>query len=178
MVCRVGGLRVRPIMCTYTYMPTRPADPLEEISSLCACFNVRRAARAVTQLYDRVLAPTGLRATQVTLLVALARAGAIPFTRLAAMLGMDRTTLTRNLAPLERDGLLTLRPGPDRRVKLATITGKGRKLLEQAIPLWRRAQRQITQGIGAGRWDALRRELQRITELSGDVEPDSERSSP
>jgi DNA-binding MarR family transcriptional regulator len=159
-------------------MPTRSADPLEEISTLCACFNVRRAARAVTQLYDRELAPAGLRATQVTLLVALARAGALPFTRLAAVLGMDRTTLTRNLAPLERDGLVTLRPGADRRVKLATITPKGREVLEQAIPLWRRAQRQITQGLGAGRWDAIRRELQRITELSGDADPDSERSSP
>ncbi|HET6577668.1 MAG TPA: MarR family winged helix-turn-helix transcriptional regulator [Gemmatimonadales bacterium] len=159
-------------------MPTRPADPLEEISTLCACFNVRRAARAVTQLYDRELAPTGLRATQVTLLVALARAGGLPFTRLAAVLGMDRTTLTRNLAPLERDGLLTLRPGADRRVKLATITAGGREVLQQAIPLWRRAQRQITEGIGAGRWDAIRRELQRITELSGDADPDSERSSP
>jgi DNA-binding MarR family transcriptional regulator len=159
-------------------MPTRPADLLEEISTLCACFNVRRAARAVTQLSDRELAPSGLRATQVTLLVALARAGAIPFTRLAAVLGMDRTTLTRNLAPLERDGLVTLRPGPDRRVKLATITAKGREVLEQAIPLWRRAQRQITQRIGAGQWDAIRRQLQRITELSGDADPDSERSSP
>jgi DNA-binding MarR family transcriptional regulator len=159
-------------------MSSRPADPLEEMSTLCACFNVRRAARAVTQLYDRVLAPTGLRATQVTLLAALARAGSIPFARLAAILGMDRTTLSRNLAPLERDGLLTLRPGPDRRVKLATITGKGRKLLEQAIPLWQLAQRQITGGIGAGRWEVIRRELGRIAELSGEAEPESERSSP
>lgn len=159
-------------------MPTRSADPLEEIATLCACFNVRRAARAVTQLYDRELAPAGLRATQVTLLVALARAGALPFTRLAAVLGMDRTTLTRNLAPLERDGLVALRPGADRRVKLATITPRGREVLEQAIPLWRRAQRHITQGIGAGQWNAIRRQLQRITELSADADPDSERSSP
>ena len=151
-------------------MPKPASDPLDEIAAACACFNVRRAARAVTQLYDRVLAPSGLRATQVTLLVALARRGALPFTRLADILGMDRTTLTRNLTPLKRDGLLTLGPGPDRRVKLASITAKGRKQLEQAIPLWQRAQRQITGGLGAGRWDAIRRDLHRVTALSGDAD--------
>jgi DNA-binding MarR family transcriptional regulator len=152
-------------------MTRHASDPLDEIAISCACFNVRRTARAVTQLYDRMLAPTGLRATQVTLLVALARAGAIPFTRLAAVLGMDRTTLTRKLTPLQRDGLLTLGPGPVRRVKLASITGKGRKQLEQAVPLWQRAQRQITDGLGAGRWDAIRRDLQRVAALSGDADP-------
>ncbi|HJX86773.1 MAG TPA: MarR family winged helix-turn-helix transcriptional regulator, partial [Gemmatimonadales bacterium] len=75
------------------------------MSTDCACFNVRKAARALTAFYDQVMAPTGLRATQGTLLVALARAGDIPVTRLAGILGMDRTTLTRNLEPLERDRL-------------------------------------------------------------------------
>jgi DNA-binding transcriptional ArsR family regulator len=107
-------------------MPKHP-DPatLAEISTHCACFNLRRAARAVTQLYDHTLAPSGLRATQVTLLVALAKAGPVPFTRLASALGMDRTTLTRNLAPLERDGFVTQSPGADRRVKLVRITDAG-----------------------------------------------------
>jgi len=147
----------------------RPAT-LEAISSDCACFNVRRAARAITQFYDRLLAPSGLRATQMTLLVALARAGAIPFTRLAGVLGMDRTTLTRNVAPLERDGLLRMRPGPDRRVKLVAITDKGRTALAGAIPLWEAAQRRITEGIGPGRWGTIRREIQQLAALAG--EPD------
>jgi DNA-binding MarR family transcriptional regulator len=141
------------------------------ISGSCACFNLRRAARAITQLYDRALAPSGLRATQFTLLVALARAGAVPFTTLASALGMDRTTLTRNVGPLARDGLLTMRPGPDRRVKLVEITGRGRKTLAGAIPLWERAQRRITGGLGPARWDALRREIERITALAGDTAP-------
>ena len=93
---------------------------------------MRKAARALTAFYDQVMAPTGLRATQGTLLVALARAGDIPVSRLAGILGMDRTTLTRNLAPLERDRLVTVRPGEDRRVKLAGITEKGRKTLAAA----------------------------------------------
>jgi DNA-binding MarR family transcriptional regulator len=149
-------------------MPKRRTPPsLAEISSHCVCFNVRRAARAITQAYDRTLAPSGLRATQVTLLVALARAGAVPFTRLAGILGMDRTTFTRNVAPLKRDGLLTMRRGPDRRVKLVAITTSGRNALAAAIPLWEQAQRRITGGIGAGRWDALRREIEHITVLAG-----------
>lgn len=141
---------------------------LEEISLRCACFNVRRAARAVTQLYDHALAPSGLRATQLTLLVALSRAGSIPFTRLAGVLGMDRTTLTRNLVPLERDGLVAQRPGADRRVKLVALTGKGSKALAAAIPLWRQAQEQITAGIGLERWEILRQDIQQIASLAGE----------
>jgi DNA-binding MarR family transcriptional regulator len=148
---------------------TRPnPDAIEAIATLCACRNVRRAARAVTGLYDRVLAPTRLRATQVTLLVALEKAGPIPFTRLAGVLGMDRTTLTRNLEPLRRAGLLILRPGEDRRVRLATITPTGRKAITAAIPLWEEAQRQITDGLGRGRWEAVRRDLQQLTALAGE----------
>jgi DNA-binding MarR family transcriptional regulator len=139
------------------------------MSTDCACFTVRKTARALTSLYDRVLAPTGLRTTQATLLVALARAGDIPVTRLAGILGLDRTTLTRNLAPLERDGLVGIRPGPDRRIKLAGITEAGRKVLAAAMPLWREAQRQITSAAGAARWETLRRELGRITALADEA---------
>jgi DNA-binding MarR family transcriptional regulator len=148
---------------------TRPdPDAIEAIATLCVCRSVRRAARAVTGLYDRILAPTGLRATQVTLLVALEKAGAVPFTRLAGALGMDRTTLTRNLEPLRRAGLLTLRPGEDRRVRLAGITERGRKAITAAIPLWEQAQRQITDGLGQGRWNVVRRDLQQLTALAGE----------
>lgn len=155
---------------------TTPLDPatLVAMSTDCACFNVRKAARALTALYDRALAPTGLRATQGTLLVALARAGDVPVTRLAGILGMDRTTLTRNLEPLRRARLVVIRPGPDRRVKLAALTEAGRKALAQAIPLWREAQRQVVEGTGSGRWEALRRELGRITELADDAEPEAD----
>ena len=163
-------------------MPTElDPDALLAMSTDCACFNVRKAARALTAFYDQVMAPTGLRATQGTLLVALARAGDIPVTRLAGILGMDRTTLTRNLEPLERDRLVVIRPGEDRRVKLAGITEKGRKTLAAAIPFWREAQRQIAEGTGAGRWTELRRELGRITALAdeaagGAAEPDEGRT--
>jgi DNA-binding MarR family transcriptional regulator len=145
---------------------------LDEIATACACFNFRRAARAITQRYDRTLAPSGLRATQVTLLVALSKAGAIPFTRLAKVLGMDRTTLTRNVNPLKRQGLVSQNPGPDRRVKLLSITPKGSRALSAAIPLWETAQAAVVSSIGAGRWTALRREIQAIASLAGDTSTD------
>jgi DNA-binding MarR family transcriptional regulator len=160
-------------MCICTYMPTRSVDAsVLAISTDCACLNVRRTARAITALYDRTLAPTGLRAGQLTLLVALERAGPVPFTRLAGVLGMDRTTLTRNLAPLRRDRLVALGPGPDRRVRLATITEKGRKVLTAAIPLWEEAQDRIAGALGPGRWQAIRRDLHRLAELAGDDMPE------
>jgi DNA-binding MarR family transcriptional regulator len=145
---------------------------LDEIATGCACFNFRRATRAITQLYDHVLAPSGLRATQLTLLVGLSRSGAVPLTRLAPVLGMDRTTLTRNLGPLERDGLVVHRPGSDRRVTLLEITPKGSKVLAKAIPLWQQAQQQITSGLGAGRWHTLQREIQQVAALAGDADTD------
>jgi len=74
---------------------------------------------------------------------------------------------------LRRARLVAVRPGPDRRVKLAGITEAGRQALAQAMPLWREAQRQVVEGTGSGRWDALRRELGRITELAGDDAPDA-----
>lgn len=149
-------------------MPRRPDPRIAAIATECACLNVRRTARAVTQLYDRTLAPLGLRATQVTLMVALERAGPVPFTRLAEALGMDRTTLTRNLAPLQRDRLVSLRPGPDRRVRLAALTDKGRASLAAAVPLWEEAQRRITGALGPGQWDGIRRDLHRLAELAGE----------
>ena len=148
---------------------TRPdLRAIEAMATSCACLNVRRAARAVTALYDRTLAPTGLRATQVTLLAALEKAGPVPFTRLAGVLGMDRTTLTRNLEPLRRAGLLTLGPGEDRRVRLAAITEKGRRTLAAATPLWEQAQRRITMGMGGERWELVRREIRQLAALAGE----------
>jgi len=141
---------------------------LVAMSTDCACFNLRRATRAVTQLYDQKLGPSGLRVTQVSLLVALARAGAVPSSRLAEILGMDPTTLSRNLAPLRRAKFLTFTAGrPDRRVKLVALSAKGRDALAVAAPLWEAAQRQLTEALGLERWAALRQEIGRITSLAG-----------
>ena len=117
----------------------------------CSCFNLRRAARRVTQVYDHALAPSGLKATQFSLLAVLrgVKAGeGIAMTRLAKKLGTDRTTLTRNLGVVERKGLVTIRTGEDPRSRLVSLTGAGRAALNQAAPLWAMAQGELGRHIG------------------------------
>jgi DNA-binding MarR family transcriptional regulator len=110
----------------------------------CLCFAVRRAARAVTQRYDAHLRLSGLRATQFTLLVVLKNAGPQPQSRLAEILGMERTTLTRNLRPLLARGYVTYEVGEeDRRVRQIAITAAGTQVTARALPHWRKAQREI-----------------------------------
>ncbi|HET6281980.1 MAG TPA: MarR family winged helix-turn-helix transcriptional regulator [Polyangia bacterium] len=110
----------------------------------CLCFAVRRAARAVTQRYDAHLRPSGLRATQFTLLVVLKNGGPQPQSRIAELLGMERTTLTRNLRPLLARGYVTYEVGEeDRRVRQIAITPAGTQTIARALPHWRKAQREI-----------------------------------
>jgi DNA-binding MarR family transcriptional regulator len=127
----------------------------------CACFNLRRAARAVTQAYDEALRPSGIRATQFSLLAALALEGPATITRLADAMGMDRTTLTRNLKPLLKDGLVEMAEGSDRRRRRVGLTGRGMETLEQALPLWRAAQARVIDGLGTARWTGMLRDLER-----------------
>jgi len=117
----------------------------------CSCFNLRRAARRVTQIYEHALAPSGLKATQFSLLAVLdgSEPGVgIAMTRLAKILGTDRTTLTRNLGLVERDGLVTINAGADSRSRLVVLTEAGRAALKRAAPLWARAQAKLARHIG------------------------------
>jgi DNA-binding MarR family transcriptional regulator len=109
----------------------------------------------VTQLYDDVLRPSGLRATQFSLLMLIRGAGKVPMTELAEAAVMDRTTLKRNLALLEREGLVRIEPGDDARVREVILTKAAEKRLAAALPYWRRAQAQVTGNLGQGRADRL-----------------------
>jgi DNA-binding MarR family transcriptional regulator len=153
----------------YTPIVTRPpANPasLSDASAGCVCSHLRRSARAVTQFYDRTLAPTGLRATQFTLMTVVRRTGGFPFSSLADVLGMDRTTLTRNLRPLEREGLVKIVPGSDRRVRLVRLTSLGERKHAEAEPLWAKAQGRVTEGIGEKTWRTLQKDLSRTIAVS------------
>lgn len=126
----------------------------------CVCFALRKSARAVTQLYDSTLAPCGLRATQFSLLAVLRFGGPLTISKLSEAMVMDRTTVTRNLAPVEKQGLVKISPGRrDRRTKEITITVKGRKRLSQAEPLWAVAQAHMIKAMGAKRSERLLFEL-------------------
>ena len=114
----------------------------------CACTKVRMAARAVTRTYDDVLRPTGLRATQLSVLAAIAIDGAMSIAALAKFLGMDRSTLTRNLQPLQKDGLVSLGAEGWRRSRTLEITKTGRARLREAAPLWEKAQQILMRKLG------------------------------
>jgi len=137
-----------------------------EMIETCACHKSRMAARAVTRAYDEALRPVGLRATQVSLLAAVAVDGAMSITALARLLGMDRSTLTRNLAPLEKEGLLALGDEGWRRSRTLTITGPGRERLRAATPLWEAAQSRLRRGLGGERWDEVRHSLEHLIETA------------
>lgn len=110
----------------------------------CTCGVLRRAARAATAVYDSALKPTGLRVTQFAILRILDRAGPLPVTRLAAEAALERTTMARNLDPLERRGLVRIAPGEeDARSRLAALTEAGREALAEATPHWLRAQAEV-----------------------------------
>ncbi len=125
------------------------------MSETCTCANLRQATRAVTQLFDEALRPTGLRATQFTLLIAIARLGAITMTDLASTMVMDRTTLSRNIKPLVDRGLVDATPGLDRRSRVVALAPDGDALIARALPLWERAQTRMVQTLGNPTWTRL-----------------------
>ncbi len=130
-----------------------------EGTSICTGFNLRKAARAVSQYYDSVMQPTGLKGTQFSLLASLAGLGPVPISQLAEYMVMDRTTLSRNLKPLVGQGLIAVEPGEDRRARVIALTGDGLKTLGRALPYWREAHAGMTKRMGKAGRDRLLRGL-------------------
>ena len=121
----------------------------------------------VTQHYDHQFRAVGLRSTQFNLLAAVKDAGPVSMTRLADILGMDRTTLNRDLKPLLRDGLVRVKKGRDRRVRLVSLTKVGKTKVRAGFPIWRRLQDQLHEGMGKKHWKSLRKELSRTSHVVG-----------
>ena len=123
----------------------------------CNCLAVRQAARHITQFYDRYLAPSGLRTTQFSILAKLRRLGPMTINALAAEMVMDRTTLGRNILPLERDGLIAVEQGRyDRRSKELRVTEAGEASFRAAMKGWREAQHRFEAAFGAERTADMR----------------------
>lgn len=132
-------------------------------SEACNCFAVRAAARHVTQFYDQCLAPTGLRTSQFSILAKLRRKGPLTINALAEDMVMDRTTLSRNLMPLERDGLIRIEPtASDRRSKELHLTKTGEKRLQEALKAWSQAQVRFEASFGTEQSAELRRLLRAV----------------
>jgi DNA-binding MarR family transcriptional regulator len=151
----------------------KPSDciPLEiaeckEIGRTCACFKVRKAARAITKLYEEVLRPSGLRATQFSMLMVTRVMGPVTVVKLAQVMVMDRTTLTRNLQILEKRGLIMIKPGEDRREREVNLTAEGMEVLTKAIPLWEEAQERVQKGLGEERLQNLLGDLSEMISMA------------
>ena len=133
-----------------------PVDALPSAEE-CNCFAVRAAARHVTQFYDQCLAPTGLRTTQFSILAKLKRKGSLTINALAEAMVMDRSTLSRNILPLERDGLIAIEmSAADRRARVLRLTSAGEKRLQAARKLWSQAQDRFELNFGRTRSTEMR----------------------
>jgi DNA-binding MarR family transcriptional regulator len=140
-------------------MPTETLPKPED----CNCFAVRSAARHVSQFYDQFLAPIGLRTTQFSILAKLKEGGPLTINTLAKVMVMDRTTLGRNILPLERDGLIQIGPiASDRRAKELHLTNAGEKRLQAALKTWSQAQAQFETSFGTKRAAELRAMLRSV----------------
>jgi len=141
-------------------------DDCLRATDLCACSNLRKAARAVTQLYDDALRPLGIRSTQLPVLMTARAMQMVSVTELAERMVMDRTTLTRNLRPLVRDGLIELKPGANRRAKFVVLSARGERALTSAYEIWNGLQREVTKGLGEQRVDRLLHDLSAAVEFA------------
>ena len=155
-------------------MKRHPAEDMQSApdgsraqAQTCVCYNARKVARAVTRLYDDMLRPIGLRATQLTLLMVIDALGEPSITELAEQLVMDRTTLARDLRPMETAGWVAVAPGDDRRTRIVRLTTAGGDTLRDALPIWRAAQAILVgRGVGADEWERLRSDLARLVTLA------------
>lgn len=142
-------------------MPRALAPSATDSRRPCTCFLLRRTARLVSRFYDQHLAALGLKTTQFSLLSTL-ELGPAPITELAHRLGLERTSLTRNLKPLVADGSIELRQGEDARERIPELTPLGRRRLHQARAAWLTAQQEVDAALGSDFVDGLHRSLSSV----------------
>lgn len=136
----------------------------------CGSFNLRRAARAVTNFFDVAFQGYGIRSTQFTLLVAIAKTQPTSIGALAELLVIDRTTLTRSLRLLKKEGLLTVSERSAMRQRFLKLTPQGERLLKRSLPAWRKAQERFVEAIGPDYWAQFRAELEKLAGLASSLE--------
>ena len=133
----------------------------------CHCTTLRYAAQTLTEVYDRVLAPSGLKVTQYVLLESILQDEAEQsITDLAQQLGSDRSTIGRNLRILARDGLVSMSRGSDRREHTVHVTEQGREAVSLAHPLWQKAQTAVADTLGQDQLNMLKTLLSQLEEMS------------
>ena len=136
-----------------------------DVAGACACHKMRAAARKITRRYNDALKPAGIKATQFTILATVGLNEGATLTGLSTKLGMDRTTLSRNLGPLERQALIETYDDGVGRARSARLTAKGVTAMETALPLWRKAQRSLRRSLGDDVWERIQAELTEVGQL-------------
>ncbi len=132
----------------------------------CVCYEIRKTARFVINYYDAALRDADLKSNQFLILVAVAYLKSPNFTKLADFVGIDQSTLARNLVTVEKQKLVSVKPGKNRREKLITLTKKGEQKIEKSFPLWKKAHGRLVGGIGAARWSEIQKELHGVVGLT------------
>lgn len=138
-----------------------------EVAKRCAGMSVRRTSRLLGVIYDAEFSPLGIKSTQFSLLVAVSLMDGAGIQSLAAAMQMDRTTLTRNLKPLQSNDWVAVGEGTDRRSKALHLTPKGKALLAKATPAWERAQQKVESVLGADGVRRMNETLRRLEVLAG-----------
>jgi DNA-binding MarR family transcriptional regulator len=151
-------------------MPPRLSGLNLDGTGSCASFNFRRAARAVTSLYDRAFEPFGIRSTQFSILVGIAKTQPTSISALSDLLVIDRTTLTRSLRLLKNQGLLSVSDPSTKRQRFLTLTSKGERTLATSLPAWRKAQDRFVQSLGPDYWTNFRNELEKLAHIALSLE--------
>lgn len=131
--------------------------------SECMAYNLKKATRAVQSLFDNAFKTIGLEGTQYTVLAHIYVSEPITLSKLANMMSVDRTTLGRNLKPLEKKGLIEIKTGDDRRAKLIKLTKNGREVLAQAQPIWKEVHEDIKRLLGVEGWSSTIKNLGDLT---------------
>jgi DNA-binding MarR family transcriptional regulator len=139
-------------------------------TGFCASFNFRRTARAITKLFDLALEGSGIRSTQFTILIGIAKTQPISIGALADTLTLDPTTLTRSLRPLQLDGFVSISERTAMRQRFLTLTAKGERQLATTLPLWRNIQTSFEKEVGCEHWIQLREELEHLAGIAQTLE--------
>ncbi len=150
-------------------MKKRDSDIVHEPempANTCTCAELRKASRAVTLLYDNAFKSSGLLSTQLSVLRVISKSDPLKVSQLAEELGMDRTTLTRNLSVLKRQGFIKISPGKDQRTRIVTITSSGSNSIAKTIPLWNEVQRKVKKQMGESAWNELMQSLSQFVKVA------------
>lgn len=139
---------------------------VEEAARTCVCQNLRRTSRAITQFYDRLLAPSGINSTQLALLRTISIRNSSTISEISREMYMDRTTLTRSLELLKRQDFIRIESSSDKRKRIVTITSKGKAKMDKAFPLWEKAQSIIMEKFGKVNWKEIKMGLSEISNIA------------